>query len=184
VPPQDLDSFTKRVGGSIEAGSHNRTWWIVKDGKYTGWQQSISSILHVLTTQGPFHGVLGISQYFHLGYSQGATVVSLLLGILDRSFPEFAGDLPKLEFAILVAGFKSRDPDHSMYYSKETKASTPSLVVIGDSDEMVPAAGSLAMAEYFQSPQIYRHLGGHMIPMKTESIRTFREFIVEEYPKM
>lgn len=134
----------------MEESSDFRTWWVVKEGAYDGWQQSIISILHVLKTQGPFHGIIG--------FSQGAMIGSLLLGILERgSFPEFEGELPRLECAILVSGCVSRDPSHSIYYSKETKSTTPSLVVMGDTDEMVPAAGSMAMSEYFQAPKIYRY---------------------------
>lgn len=185
ISESDLASFSKRVGKEIEPGHSNRTWWVVENGNYTGWQQSITSILHVLNTQGPFYGVLG--------YSQGATIVSLLLGILNRSPKEFEKLDQQLDLAILVAGFASRDPDHSMYYNKDIKAKTPTLVLAGETDEMVSVDLSLKMSEYFQNPQIYRfvrkalikrHAGGHMIPMDSESRRVIKEFVTKEYPKI
>jgi len=73
----------------------------------------------------------------------------------DQRFQDF-------RFVIFVAGFKSRQSSHKLYYEQIVK--TPSLHIIGDTDAVIPRDMSDALLEVYLDPVVLRHEGGHFIP--------------------
>ena len=131
-----------------------RTWWILKtDGQkffYDGYQQSLT-LLNDLWKTGGFVGVLG--------FSQGAVMAQI-----------FANQAPSPCFLISVSGFPPRDESIRLSLTK-----TPSLHVIGTSDEIIDPAFSLASAQQTAGEAIglnetvalttvLSHPGGHVVP--------------------
>ena len=151
VPEDDLASFRLKVGDTNRTTSDSppqRTWWIMENGAYNGWKESLQSIVDILRENGPWHGLLG--------FSQGAVCVSLLLSILGNAETKnMFGQVPPLEFSILVSGFASRDPVHEIYL--KNAISLPTMFVVGKEDKLVPMKNSEAMAENYTHSIIYRY---------------------------
>lgn len=118
-------------------------WWHARDGRYVGWERTRDAIGALIAKQ-PFDGVLG--------FSQGAVLASLLVGLFD------------FRFAIMIGGFASRDPAHAEIYARTERYALPSLHVIGRADGVVPPESSRLLAARFRDPEIVEHPGGHVIP--------------------
>ncbi|KAK7109005.1 esterase OVCA2-like isoform X2 [Littorina saxatilis] len=125
-----------------------------------GYDQSLKLVQETIKEKGPFDGVLG--------FSQGAAMVSLLLGVQEQQSEKW------FDFAILVAGFKSRSSPHDVLYSK--KISIPTLHVFGDTDKVIPKEMSEDLLQYFEDPVVVQHPGGHFVPAAGPQKKVYLEF--------
>jgi fermentation-respiration switch protein FrsA (DUF1100 family) len=170
---------------SLAAGDHG--WWHAVDDEraaasddpgvdgprrhYAGWERTRDAIVARFAADGPFDGVFG--------FSQGAALAGLLVGL------RAAGDAPSAErplrfdFAIMVGGFPSNDPELAKLYARADAYALPSLHVFGRSDGVVPIEDSRALAARFASPTIVEHGGGHVIPGEVRARGAIRAFLEE-----
>src|SRR5262249_18493092 len=82
------------------------------------------------------------------------------------------------DFAILVSGFASNDPDLGKLYARTDAYALPSLHIVGRRDAIVAPRSSRALAAHFASPTILEHGGGHVVagdPNVTAGARAFLE---------
>ncbi|KAF9190689.1 Ovarian cancer-associated protein 2 [Haplosporangium sp. Z 767] len=91
-------------------------WWTSSPEKpaYKGFDESLKGICQVLEKQGPFDGVLG--------FSQGASMASMLQLLLERPHlsPIMSGcKHDPFKFAIIVSGFEPRDQEKMTWYTNE-----------------------------------------------------------------
>jgi acetyl esterase/lipase len=81
------------------------------------------------------------------------------------------------DFAVIVGGYPSIDPDHAVRYAAQDSFAVPSLHIIGRTDSVVPPAKSFDLAAKFSHPVIVEHSGGHVVA-STPTVRTaYREFL-------
>ncbi|KAF8940051.1 hypothetical protein BGZ47_007897 [Haplosporangium gracile] len=91
-------------------------WWTSSPEKphYKGFDESLKGLREVLEKQGPFDGVMG--------FSQGASMASLLQLLLERPHlsPVMAGlKHDPFKFAIIVSGFEPRDAEKMAWYTNK-----------------------------------------------------------------
>ncbi|ELT98892.1 hypothetical protein CAPTEDRAFT_223070 [Capitella teleta] len=133
-----------------------------------GYEQSLEVVRTAFREQGPFDGVLG--------FSQGASFLSLMCALLQRQGPDSGF---KFDFAVLVAGFKSRSSQHSDLYATDTPASLPTLHVFGDTDKVIEKEMSEDLLQYFVDPAILTHPGGHFIPASAQQKKIYVDFFTK-----
>jgi len=121
--------------------------------RYDGWSKTRDWLVSLFAQGAPFDGVFG--------FSQGATLTSLLVGLRN---PRKAEAGLSFDFAIMVGGFASRDGGHAELYRRKANYDLPSVHIIGESDIIVPSDRSDHLASFFSDPLILRHPGGHVIP--------------------
>ncbi|UVK44862.1 serine hydrolase family protein [Mesorhizobium sp. AR07] len=146
--------------------------------RYEGWQRTRAAIGSAFARQGPFDGVFG--------FSQGAALAALLVGLRcgDNPGDEPSGTAGKnpdrslaFDFAIMVGGFVSADPDLARLYGERSNYDLPSVHIIGRSDTIVPPIASIDLASRFRNPLILEHEGGHIIPNAPSIRQRFRGFL-------
>ncbi|XP_067667059.1 esterase OVCA2-like [Haliotis asinina] len=152
--------------------SDERGWWFSQeDDTYNaqevsqcckGYDESVEFVKQSLVEQGPFDGVLA--------FSQGACLLSLVCCLRERN-----PDLFKFNFAIFVAGFKSRSIPHESFY--ETVVTIPTLHVFGDTDKVIPKEMSEALLSCYKEPVILQHPGGHFIPASSPQKQIYLQFL-------
>jgi hypothetical protein len=164
---EQMRPLTADLGPSIEfvhvdAPSITRGdfgWW--HEG-FRGWEQTRDWMVQLFEQQSHFDGIFG--------FSQGAALASLLVGMRDTA-GQAAGSKPlDFEFAVMVGGFRSDSAMHADLYADTESYTLPSLHIMGRSDSIVPIGDSRVLAEQFTSPVVLEHSGGHVIP-GTPSIR-------------
>lgn len=128
---------------------------------YEGWARTRAWVLEFFAQHGPIDGVLG--------FSQGAALTALLVGMRAAGQPVTAERPLSFDFAVLVSGFASNDPVHAPLFDAAAAFSLPSLHLIGRADRIVPSSASLSLAERFAAPTIVLHDGGHVIPSTAEA---------------
>ncbi|CAD5122554.1 DgyrCDS10968 [Dimorphilus gyrociliatus] len=164
VPP--LPSDTKN-------DQDQRGWWFSRQDDYfnaqddshcdKGYENSLQIIKETCKTEGPFDGILG--------FSQGASMVSLILSLQTlQKEPSF-----QFKFAILVAGFKSKSVQHASLY--ETKIDIPTLHVFGENDKVIESAMSEELLKDYSNAKTLKHSGGHYIPATTDQKSVYLEFL-------
>ncbi|XP_053864414.1 esterase OVCA2 [Malaclemys terrapin pileata] len=152
-----------------------RGWWFSRPREETfdaleeaaackGLDESLDAVARALAEHGPFDGLLG--------FSQGAALAALLCALQQRGDARFP-----FEFAILVAGFKSRAAPHSGYYREPI--AVPSLHVLGDTDRVIPPGLSRELASHFVDPAVLTHPGGHFVPAAAPQKRAYLEFLAK-----
>jgi acetyl esterase/lipase len=137
---------------------------------YKGWARTRDAIVACFEAQGPFDGILG--------FSQGAALAGLLVGLRSTDGRATVERPLRFDFAILVSGFPSNDPELARLYERRDAYDLPSLHVVGRSDGIVPIADSRALAAHFAGPVIAEHSGGHIVASDrsvTERARAFLE---------
>jgi pimeloyl-ACP methyl ester carboxylesterase len=127
-------------------------WWHLN---FRGWRRTTAWASRYLAEHGPFDGVFG--------FSQGAALTSLLVGL--RAGDGQPGDQRpfSFEFAMMAGGFKCDSPDFTGLYAARDNYRLPSLHIMGQSDVIVPAADSRVLAAQFDSPVVLTHPGGHVV---------------------
>ncbi|GFO16536.1 ovarian cancer-associated gene 2 protein homolog [Plakobranchus ocellatus] len=167
-----------------EADPGERGWWFSREDEYfkstdysdvsIGFEDSVDMICQVLETGtteigkentqvGGYDGIIA--------FSQGASLLSMLSLIQQKEQKQW------FKFAILVAGFKSRSSKHSHHYNGQ--ATIPSLHVFGETDQIVSPEMSEELLQYFESPTVLRHPGGHYVPAAGPQKRFYVEFLEE-----
>uniref|UniRef100_A0A8C3EXQ8 Esterase OVCA2 n=1 Tax=Chrysemys picta bellii TaxID=8478 RepID=A0A8C3EXQ8_CHRPI len=152
-----------------------RGWWFSRPREETfdaleeaaackGLDESLDTVARALAEHGPFDGLLG--------FSQGAALAALVCALQQRGDARFP-----FEFAILVAGFKSRAAPHSSYYREPI--AVPSLHVLGDTDRVIPPGLSRELASHFVGPAVLTHPGGHFVPASAPQKRAYLEFLAK-----
>jgi acetyl esterase/lipase len=137
---------------------------------YKGWERTRAAIVDAFTSLGPFDGILG--------FSQGAALAGLLVGLRAPDGRPSADRPLVFDFAILVSGFASNDPDLGRLYARTDAYALPSLHIVGRRDAIVSPRSSRALAAHFASPTILEHDGGHVVasdPHVTAGARAFLE---------
>jgi Serine hydrolase (FSH1) len=149
-------------GGPKHAGVDRPTM------RYEGWLKTRSWLISLFQQSAPFDGVFG--------FSQGAAVTSLLVGLRNHCEAE---DRISFDFAMMVGGFASNDGSHANLYRPKSEYDLPSVHIIGDSDFVVPGSRSDRLASFFNNPLILRHSGGHIIPGNPQVRNDFVAFLQE-----
>lgn len=167
IPPTEPLESQKEDDGEDQRG-----WWFsASDSTYCaqdytdcvkGYQESLDVIMKAFEDQGPFDGVLG--------FSQGASMLSLICGLKEQMIENF-----QFDFAIFVAGFKSRQKPHTDLYNRII--TIPSLHVFGDTDKVIEKEMSEHLLQYFKDPKILQHKGGHFIPASGPQKNGYLEFL-------
>ncbi|XP_078539746.1 esterase OVCA2 [Lissotriton helveticus] len=162
-----------QAGESSSQSDDPRGWWFSNPHEETfdaledsdscqGLEESLKIITKAFLEQGPFDGILG--------FSQGAALVPMLCALKQQGDERF-----KFDFAILVAGFKSRSTVHQVFYQKPI--GVPSLHVFGETDRVIPGEMSQELASLFIDPMILTHKGGHFIPASAPQKKVYLEFL-------
>nr|XP_056721366.1 esterase OVCA2 [Euleptes europaea] len=153
--------------------SSARGWWFSnpQEGTFSaleetssckGLEESLEAVAEACAEHSPIDGLLG--------FSQGAALAALICALKQR------GDLHfQFDFAILIAGFKSRSLDHQSYYQEPIQV--PSLHVLGETDRVIPAEMSQELASHFSEPLFLTHPGGHFVPASAAQKKTYLEFL-------
>jgi len=136
---------------------------------YEGWPQTRAWAASFFRDSGPIDGVFG--------FSQGAALTGLLVGLRSPSGAPTPEKPLKLDFAIMVGGFVSNDPTHATLYEPADNFALPTLHLIGRADRIVPREASLALAARFKDPLVVEHDGGHVIASDPHSRAAFAEFL-------
>jgi len=185
----DLDSLADFVfvdAPSIAAGDFG--WWhAVKDERdstvedpgvrgparhYKGWERTRAAIVALFDAQGPFDGVFG--------FSQGAALTGLLVGLRVRGSADDPKERPlHFDFAMMVGGFSSNDPDLARIYTRTIAYDLPSIHIFGRSDSIVSIDASRTLAARFVNPALVEHAGGHVIAADPEVRERTRAFLEE-----
>uniref|UniRef100_A0A674J1K9 Esterase OVCA2 n=1 Tax=Terrapene triunguis TaxID=2587831 RepID=A0A674J1K9_9SAUR len=150
-----------------------RGWWFSRSREETfdaleeaaackGLDESLDTVARALAEQGPFDGLLG--------FSQGAALAAMVCALKQRGDARFP-----FEFAIVVAGFRSRAAPHSGYYREPI--AVPTLHVLGDTDRVIPPGLSRELASHFVDPAVLTHPGGHFVPAAAPQKRAYLEFL-------
>ncbi|KAF9379651.1 hypothetical protein CPB97_008846 [Podila verticillata] len=119
VPIPTLTTIEERQEDSLENLEPEAVpygWWTSSPEKptYKGFDESLIQLREVLEKQGPFDGVMG--------FSQGASMASLLQVLLERPhLSEIMKDCTHqpFKFAIIVSGFEPRDAEKMTWYTNQ-----------------------------------------------------------------
>ncbi|KAH7732275.1 Protein C25G4.2 [Aphelenchoides avenae] len=165
------DASTK--SDSVEEKDAPRAWWFSKpEGTFSsrdvteiadGFEESVACVDQFIKDNGPFDGILG--------FSQGASMVHLLLALGQKAeFPH------RFKFAVLFAPFASLSSVHKSLIDRSI-VNVPAFIVCGESDEIVACSRSEDLSRTFDSPTaiVVSHPGGHCVP----PVGTFKSQLVE-----
>ena len=137
-------------------------------GLTAGWDESLATLTQALTKQGPFDGVLGLSQ--------GAAVAAALVATLPEPRP--------FRFVVLCAGFIPRAPVALESLHAAAPLRCPSLHIVGRSDLHVEPAASARLYALFDptTRQLVEHDGGHIIPATDKHVNQYKDFLRGRVP--
>lgn len=184
------DSFQERD----QPGTY--CWWQADnvDGVYPELESGLESVLSVLKDSGPFDGIIG--------FSQGGAMAGMIASLLDNSsgsrkhsftnfqahhggmrYPDAFTSLnhPRLKFVVSISGYASSHPAYRAFY--EPPIRTPSLHLLGDSDNVVGKDAPMRLVKSFQasgpetSALVVWHPGGHYIPNEERELGPVVQFI-------
>jgi predicted esterase len=156
-----------------------RQWWSRDGDSCLGLQETLRSLQEIWNADAAFVGIMG--------FSQGARLAHLTT-VCHGQQPETY--FPGLKFVVMVAGYEAPLPkelkDLGMLSNLDPAASsststlhlqTPSLHVWGLSDKLITPDQSSAVQEHYVNPSTHIHDGGHHVPMKAASARTYATFM-------
>uniref|UniRef100_UPI00398F5E2A esterase OVCA2 isoform X1 n=1 Tax=Pristiophorus japonicus TaxID=55135 RepID=UPI00398F5E2A len=175
-PPGGPAQPSAAAGDGIQAGEteeNARGWWFSNPGEESfnaldhvetckGLEESLETVSKAMVELGPFDGIMG--------FSQGAALVSMICALKQQGDSRF-----QFDFAILIAGFRSRCKLHERFY--EEPIALPSLHVFGDTDRVIPGAMSQELSTLFMDPVILTHPGGHFVPASAPQKKVYLEFL-------
>ncbi|CAK9322848.1 unnamed protein product [Citrullus colocynthis] len=124
--------------------------------KYTNLEECIDYLCNYITTNGPFHGLLG--------FSQGAALSALLLGYQAQG--KVLKEHPPIKVFVSISGTKFKD-EKICEVAYKHKIKVKSVHFIGEKDWLKLPSEDLASA--FHHPLIIRHPQGHTVPRLDES---------------
>jgi len=162
MPP--LAEFVYLDAPSLATGDFG--WW---HHNFQGWQRTRDAIVALFAREPRFDGVFG--------FSQGAALTSLLVGLRGPHGQVSASQPLSFDFAVMVGGFRSDHADHAHLYAAKDSYTLPSLHIIGQADRIVPARDSRILAATFTSPTVLEHAGGHVIPNTPHIQYGFADFL-------
>lgn len=137
--------------------------------RYVGWQRTRDFIVELFAREGPFDGILG--------FSQGAALAALLVG-LRSPLAAPSAELPlRFGFALMVGGFLSNDDSHGELYARRSSYVLPTLHIIGRADAVVPRVVSQRLALQFPNRLVLEHDGGHVIAATPEIVSRVAELV-------
>lgn len=126
---------------TAEESTNQRGWWFsANDSSYNahehtdvenGFTETLDYLNKFFETSGPFDGILG--------FSQGACLASILTRISSNNLNGSSGEKYKsirFNFAIIVAGYRSRQSQHTAFYDLDKKISLPTLQIYGNGDKV------------------------------------------------
>ncbi|KAJ5578050.1 Serine hydrolase FSH [Penicillium hispanicum] len=159
------------------------------DDLYPGLDSALSSIAGVLSSSGPFDGIVGFSE----GGALAAMIASLLEDDRKNPFARFEaeGGLPypksfanldhaPLKFVVDISGYAASNHYYRAFY--EPKIQTPSLHFMGSMDSVVDGAATMRLIESCQESEggnrvVISHPGGHVIPSGKRELASIVHFI-------
>ena len=159
-----------KVKEEEEEGEEFGWWFSANDKSFEAHQRSNCDrgfgesiqLIRSLTEKTNYDGILA--------FSQGAAFALILL-----LMPEFRH---KFKLAMFVAPFKSKSERHDLWYENAVKAvSVPSLLVIGDSDQVIEREMSDEVVDMFADVTLIRHSGGHFVPCNAEQKKKYLAFL-------
>jgi serine hydrolase FSH1 len=127
-------------------------WWHLN---FRGWERTRDWAVSLFRQEPRFDGVFG--------FSQGAALTSLLVGMRAADGRVAAEKPLSFDFAMMVGGFRSDSPAHAYLYASTESYALASLHIIGRSDRVVPSEDSRILAAQFTSPIVLEHPGGHVV---------------------
>ena len=136
---------------------------------YKGWERTRESVVAFFAAEGPFDGVFG--------FSQGAALAGLLVGLRAPDGRRAAERPLGFDFAIIVSGFASNDPELARLYARHDSYALASLHIVGRADGIVPIDASRALAAHFAKPVLAEHSGGHVIPSEPAVLARLQTFL-------
>ena len=163
-----------------------RGWWLSnKDAAILGAERcqpmleaSLDYINQVCREQGPFDGIFG--------FSQGASLTAILCSIAARNQTASSPTVYEhvnFRFAVLVAGFKSNRINSDVYFDRECPIALPTLHIIGRNDQVIAKEMGLHLTEFFASPRVHVHDGGHHIPVSGDAKKIYTDFLTQVIDK-
>ncbi len=139
--------------------------------------QPLKFLRDYIKENGPYDGLLG--------FSQGAGVISALLG---GDSPEQLREInhgQDLRFAVVAATFMVEDTNnnHAKFYHDHNDISIPTCHIYGLSDTLVPKERSIKMLDFCvpEKTTIIEHEGGHQFPSKSAYVTSIIDFIKKQY---
>ncbi|XP_046397911.1 esterase OVCA2 [Ischnura elegans] len=169
APLQVSEDDFRNESGTVVDG---RGWWFSGPNSYFkaldasdfcfGLEESIKIVEKAFKEEGPFDGILA--------FSQGAAFLAILCAMQQRKELQF-----NFNFAILIAGFKSRCSLHDIYYHETI--SLPTLHVYGETDAVIGKDMSVDLLLNFKNPAIICHGGGHYVPATGAQKQSYLEFL-------
>lgn len=173
-PKEEIKDENNDINKQEEKG-----WWFSETNKSydalqttdcdIGFDETLEHINSFFEKHGPIDGIFA--------FSQGASLGSILCHISYTNNEKYK--FIRFQFSILVAGFKSGQTQHDIYYDMNNKINIPSLHLIGKSDKVIPSEMGLKLTNYFVNPKIHLHDAGHFIPVNAESKNVYIEFLTE-----
>jgi len=153
--------------GVFRAKPPNLEWWNAsEDGRtYNGWDTTRESLRSIVERE----AALGGGRVGVFGFSQGAAVAAALAGLSEQ------GAFPKLDFAVLVAGFVPRADAIAPLFAVPLRI--PSLHVWGSSDSF--ARHAPALRDRF-APETRAELewpGRHVVPTSGAPAEALIDFV-------
>ena len=154
-------------------------------------EKGFSTVSAMLSSEGPFDGVIGFSQ----GAALAAMTASLLEGQSRKdafakaeqkskyaiSFPSSFESLahPPMKFCIAYCGFRAPGERYRAFY-EEPDIHTPTCHFIGSLDTVVEESRTQALVDACggtAKTQIVTHPGGHFVPSGKEFLNAAAHFI-------
>ncbi len=164
-----------------EEAVEQRGWWFSGEDDYfkathvsdcdKGFNESLDLIKNFIAEDGPFDGLFA--------FSQGAALAVMLELLQARGGREADG--LDFKFAMVVAPFKSRSSRHSYLYDEKLlgKIEIPTLIVIGDTDQVIELSMSNELLPYFKNATVLRHPGGHFVPATGKQKSDYLDFLAK-----
>jgi predicted esterase len=173
--PLEVPKFSCQL--EDETKENDKGWWFsASDSSYNaldktdvdlGFEQSLEYLNSVFESQGPFDAILG--------FSQGGCLASILCRLSETQSEKY--ESIRFKFAIIVAGFRSNQSLHDLYYDLSIKVKMPTLHIYGETDKVIPIEMSEELTNYFEDAKIFKHAGGHLLPVNAEAKNNFIDFI-------
>ncbi|KAG0048405.1 Ovarian cancer-associated protein 2 [Gryganskiella cystojenkinii] len=164
---------------SLEPEALPYGWWTGQT-HYKGFEESLTQLRDVLEKQGPFDGIMG--------FSQGASMASLLQLLLERPYLSnvMSGcHHAPFKFSILVSGFEPKDEEKLAWYKgkypllkeQNTASKDQDAQMDGDDDDDENKENALLKHYTHKKPVMIYHDGGHYMPAQAANRHAYKAFV-------